>query len=92
MDVGRYFGICMLLFIAMDFIAEKVCNLFRWYFLLYGLQHFLTAIFLQSIVMPLWRHGRKKKDNIRRKWTEWAGKRVAVIDAYVALPSENCTE
>ncbi|HFC8830218.1 hypothetical protein KCG53_03215 [Neisseria subflava] len=30
----------------------------------------------------------KEKDNIRRKWTEWAGKRVAVIDAYVALPSE----
>lgn len=28
----------------------------------------------------------KEKDNIRRKWTEWAGKRVAVIDAYVALP------
>ena len=60
MDVGRYFGICMLLFIAMDLLLKSM-QFIRWHFLLYGLQHFLTAIFLQSIVMPLWRHGRKKK-------------------------------
>ena len=39
----------------------------------------------QYAAMEAWKH---EKDNIRRKWVEWADKRVAVIDAYISLPSE----